>query len=167
MNATKRMVMAVSMLFMFVFASVAAAQDKPQKASGSDAVRSAIDATNAKFTAALKAGDIPKLTAVYTDDAMLLAPGAPVLKGRAAIAELFTGWLSEMSVTDFSLTTGEVVVAGEYAIETGAYAMTMAPKSGGAAMPDKGKYLVVWKRDGDSWKLYRDVWNSDSGPHSK
>jgi len=27
---------------------------------------------------------------------------------------------------------------------------------------DEGKYIVIWKREGDGWKLYRDMWSSDS-----
>jgi uncharacterized protein (TIGR02246 family) len=166
MSARKRIAMGMSMAFVLVFASMAAAQEKAApKASDVTAVRAAIDAANARFIAAVKAGDIPKVGAVYTADAVVLAPGSPAMKGRAAITELFNGWLSQMTVTDFSLTTDDLVVAGEYAFETGAFAMNMVLKSGGAAMPDKGKYIVVWKRDSDgSWKIHRDAWNADSAP---
>jgi len=29
---------------------------------------------------------------------------------------------------------------------------------------DDGKYIVVWRHDADGWRLYRDMWSSDS-PH--
>jgi ketosteroid isomerase-like protein len=25
---------------------------------------------------------------------------------------------------------------------------------------DRGKYIVVWKRDGGQWRLHRDSWNT-------
>ena len=25
---------------------------------------------------------------------------------------------------------------------------------------DSGKYIVVWKREGDAWRWHRDIWNS-------
>ena len=28
------------------------------------------------------------------------------------------------------------------------------------ATADSGKYLVVWKNDGGSWKLHRDIWTT-------
>jgi ketosteroid isomerase-like protein len=36
--------------------------------------------------------------------------------------------------------------------------------SDGKKFNDKGKYIVVYKKDGDKWKLYRDIWNSDNPP---
>ncbi len=26
---------------------------------------------------------------------------------------------------------------------------------------DKGKYVVVWKKQNGNWKMYRDIWNSN------
>jgi ketosteroid isomerase-like protein len=31
-------------------------------------------------------------------------------------------------------------------------------------MPVSGKYIVVWKKDGDAWRLHRDIWNTDPAP---
>jgi len=39
--------------------------------------------------------------------------------------------------------------------------VTVTPK-GGKLTHDKGKYLTVWKKQADgSWKIYRDINNSD------
>jgi ketosteroid isomerase-like protein len=27
-------------------------------------------------------------------------------------------------------------------------------------MTDQGKYLVIWKRQGQTWKIARDIWNT-------
>ena len=29
---------------------------------------------------------------------------------------------------------------------------------------DHGKFMVVWKRVGDEWKLHRDIWNTSTPP---
>jgi ketosteroid isomerase-like protein len=26
---------------------------------------------------------------------------------------------------------------------------------------DKGKYVAVWKKENGTWKMYRDIWNSN------
>jgi uncharacterized protein (TIGR02246 family) len=165
MSTRSRTMLAMPLVLTLAVASTAWTQDKAaEKASGS-AVRAALEAANAKFTAAVKAGDVATAANVYTADAAVLAPGSPVLKGREAIAGMFGGWLSEMVVTEFTLTIEDLVVAGDYAIDTGTYAMTMKPKAGGDAFPDKGKYLAVWKRQSDgSWKLFKDAWNADAPP---
>jgi ketosteroid isomerase-like protein len=55
----------------------------------------------------------------------------------------------------------DLIVSGDYAIKTGAYEMTVQPKKG-KAMHDVGKYVSVWKKQPDgSWKMVRDVFNSD------
>ncbi len=55
-----------------------------------------------------------------------------------------------------SLTTVDVQQAGDIAFEVGTYEM----KGGDGKVLDRGKYLVVWKRENTEWKLYRDIWNS-------
>jgi ketosteroid isomerase-like protein len=53
------------------------------------------------------------------------------------------------------------MLAGDLAIETGTFTFTQKPK-GSAAITDKGKYMTVWKKQADgSWKLLRDIANSD------
>jgi len=127
------------------------------------AVRQAIEAVNAQFTASLKAGDIEALVSHYDAEAMVLPPNMPAARGAAGIREAFSGMLSAMTITEFTLTTHEVHVAGNMAIETGAYAMTsQPPQGGGPATPDTGKFVVVWRQQADgSWKLFRDIFNSD------
>ena len=130
------------------------------------AVRQAIEQINTKFADALQRGDSAAIAAAYTDDAVLMAPGAPASRGRAEISGAAANLVQSMKFTDVKLTTTNVDVAGDYAVETGTYVMTVAPKAG-KAVPDKGKYIVVWKKQADgSWKLYRDIWNTDIAPKS-
>jgi uncharacterized protein (TIGR02246 family) len=128
------------------------------------AVKTAIEAINAKFTAATEKGDSASVVALYDANAIALPPGEPAWNGTAAIAKGFGAMLGAFTVKDFTLTANDVVVGGDYAAETGTYKMTMVPKKG-AAMEDHGKYVVVWKKQADgSWKLFRDIWNTDVTP---
>jgi ketosteroid isomerase-like protein len=54
------------------------------------------------------------------------------------------------------LDTAEVEEIGDAACEIGAYTLT----AGGET--DKGKYVVIWKREGGDWKLAVDIWNTDT-----
>ena len=124
-------------------------------------MRTAIADVNAKFVAAVETGDTAAAVARYDADATVLPPGGPAWHGTAAITQGFGGMLGAFTVKDFTLTSGDVVVGGDYATETGSYKMTMVPKKG-AAMEDVGKYVVAWKKQADgTWKLYRDIWNTD------
>jgi hypothetical protein len=32
---------------------------------------------------------------------------------------------------------------------------------GSGKVVDDGKYIVIWRREGKPWLLYRDIWNSN------
>lgn len=124
-------------------------------------VQSAIDAQLTRFRDAMLKGDTAGLVSAYTDDAFVLPAGAPIARGRAAIAQSFAGMLAAMPVTAFTLTTTDLLLAGDVAIETGTYQMSMKPKAG-KAFDDVGKYISIWQRQPDgSWKMIRDIFNSD------
>jgi len=72
-----------------------------------------------------------------------------------------SGMMAMAHLSDFSLTTGEVMMMGEAACEIGKYKMTVNPE-GAPQMADEGKYVVVWHPQTDgSWKLHVDIWNTD------
>ena len=54
------------------------------------------------------------------------------------------------------LETTDVESAGDLAYETGK--VTIVARDGATS---SARYLVVWKREGGSWKLHRDIWNSE------
>ena len=125
-------------------------------------VRPAIDSANARFDSALDAGDTATLLGLYGDDAIVMPPNTEASHGRAEIAKAFGGMTSGMKFSGTKLTTTDLIVSGDYAMETGTYEMTVTPK-GAKAVKDVGKYETVWKKQPDgSWKLIRDIWNSDN-----
>jgi uncharacterized protein (TIGR02246 family) len=134
-------------------------------ATDAGAVRQGIDAANAKFVDAVKRGDTTMAIADnYADDAIVMNPGTESWRGREAIRKGFSGMATAMTVKEFNLKTDDIALGGDLAVETGTYEMTGQPK-GGKEMKDKGKYVVVWKRQADgSWKIVRDVFNSDVPP---
>jgi uncharacterized protein (TIGR02246 family) len=158
---------AAVLLFPLVVATActAPAGDEAANQAGPDpaAVRQAIDAVNAAFATGLEAGDVEALVASYDPEAVVMPPNQPGARGTAAIREALSGMLSALTVTDMTLTTQDVHVAGNMAVETGTYAMTSQPKDGSApASTDNGKFVVVWRQQADgSWKLFRDIFNSD------
>ena len=127
-------------------------------------VQRAIDSSLARFALAMTRGDTAAMLNVYAPDAVVLPAGMPAAHGRAAIAQFNAGMFSMFSVSEASFRSTDLIVTGDYAIETGVYRMTMKPKTG-PAMPDTGKYISVWQRQADgSWKMIRDIFNSNR-PH--
>lgn len=127
----------------------------PQPQMDMAQVRQAIEAADAKFCEAFNAGDAAALAALYTEDGIMMPPNHVMVQGKVAIEEYGTT-LASMGVSGLSLTTVDVMQAGDMVIELAKYTVTIP-----GGLQDSGKGLVVWKKDVDgSWKLHRDIWNS-------
>lgn len=124
------------------------------------AVQASLESSLAHFRTAMLAGNAEGMASVFADDAILLMPNAPAIRGRSAIVETNRQMLAALDVTDASFRTTDLLLSGDHAVETGVYTMTMVP-SGGTAMSDTGKYVTVWHRQpGGEWKILRDIMNS-------
>lgn len=128
------------------------------------AVKADIEATNARFVDAFKKGDKSTMMANYASDAVVMMPGAPASQGSAEVEKVFTDFLAQFALKEIHVVTVDVLVAGDLAVETGTYSWTLTPKKG-PDVTDNGKYLTVWKHQADgSWKIVRDINNSDLPP---
>ena len=125
------------------------------------ALRSAIEAQNAKFAAAFNRGDGAGMAALYTENGRSMPPNSEPLQGREAI-RTFTEAGAEMGLTDLTLSTVSLESSGNNtAYEIGTYTLKV-PVPGKASMTDSGKYMAVWKKQADgSWKIHSDIWNSN------
>ena len=124
-------------------------------AARSEDVRPAVDAGNRAFVAAFLRGDSNAVAELYTEDAQVIAPGAPIARGRAAIAAAWQKSI-DAGVKDLVLTTVDVESSGDLACETGR--VRVVAKDGTAT---EARYVVVWKRSNGQWKLHRDIWNAE------
>ena len=114
-----------------------------------------IDAANAKFMELFNRGDFAGVAQLYTEDATALPPGGAMVKGRAAIEGMWKGAAEQVS--DLKLTALDVKTIGPNAArEIGTFSL----KAKGATPQEiAGKYVVVWEKVGNDWKLATDIWN--------
>jgi uncharacterized protein (TIGR02246 family) len=115
------------------------------------------------WSAASAAKDADKASSYYADDAEFLAPAAPAAVGRDAIHKAWAGMLAspDFVTLTFAPSVVHVAQAGDIAYEIGTYDFMMKDKKG-KPLPDKGKFVVVWKKQADgSWKVEADIFNSD------
>jgi uncharacterized protein (TIGR02246 family) len=132
--------------------------------TGNDADLKAIEVVRDAHVAALNAGDARAWVAQFTDDAVQMPPNTPANVGTAKIASWSQAFLDQFHVR-FALAVDEVRVSGEWAFERGTYTIGLTAKAGGPSMQDIGKYLTVYQRKpGNSWRMARDIWNSNSPP---
>lgn len=119
------------------------------------AQKAEIEAANSKWIEFFNKGDFTGIASLYTDDATAFPPGSAVVKGRHAIAAMWKGMAEQVS--DPKLITLDVKPLGSSAArEIGIFSL----KTKGATPQEvTGKYVVVWERVGNEWKLESDIWN--------
>ena len=116
--------------------------------AGDSALKGQIEKWEKRFNA----GDAAGIAALYTEDAQLLPPGSGVIEGRSAIEDFWQTAIDSVPGHN-SLETLEAHKHGDVVVEIGTYS-----EEGG----DNGKYMVVWVKQGDSWLIHRDIWNSSA-----
>jgi len=137
-------------------------------ASLSDEDKARIRAVDEEWARAAQAGDGEAIAALYAEDAVLLPPGEPIVKGEAA-KKYWVDFGKQFSGPT-ELNTMTVEGSGNVASAIGTYKMTLTPKKAGAKpLPtDEGKYIEVLKRQDDgSWKIIYDMWSPNAPPAKK
>lgn len=122
----------------------------------------ALAAVNERWRQAALAGDASALASLYAEDAVLLPPGMPKVRGRAAIESAFAA-MFESPPTSMTLQSDGTVFSesGELAFDHGTYAMSGTTPDG-QAWQDTGKFLGIFKLIDGEWKYVADTWNSDA-----
>ncbi|HEV7903518.1 MAG TPA: DUF4440 domain-containing protein [Pyrinomonadaceae bacterium] len=124
-------------------------------------IREAIENTNSKFAEIFKRGDAAGIAALYTADARLMPPGVPTLSGTEAITAFWQAAMNQ-GIKAATLETIDVETSGgTLATEIGQFTLSMESPRGGQ-VEQTGKYIVLWKNDGGTWKLHADIWNGDA-----
>ncbi len=132
------------------------------KVSNTAEVRAAIAAIDKKFMEDANRGDAAAGAAAYTDNAILMPPNHSPLEGKQAIEKYLTEIASQFQASNFQLSILEVDVQGDTTIVRGTYSANFTIPGVDAPMEDRGKTLQVWKKQADgSWKIHRDIWNSN------
>ena len=112
---------------------------------------------NSIFETEVVAGrNFSAVSKVYTEDARLLPPGADMLTGLDPIGAFWQQAITTMDVKALKLTTVDLQISGDTAIEVGTAEMT----TGLPTSPSLLKYVVGWKKSADGWKWQTDIWNA-------
>ncbi len=121
----------------------------------------AIRATDARWLAAAQAHDLEQTVSYWTDDVILMQPGAPAVVGKEALRRYVSG---AFSIPGFSITwvTDHVWVAksGDLAYATGTDTIRLTSPEG-KPVEEHNKAVAVWRKDPDgSWRCAVDIWNA-------
>jgi ketosteroid isomerase-like protein len=127
-----------------------------------DQVALAMAATNELFNSEVFGKrNFAALDQVYTADARILPPGAPMISGREAIKKFWSDLIVGANATSAVLTSIDVMPAGNDLVEIGSAVLTVEPPGQSAAQMEV-KYVVYWRQEDGIWKWHVDIWNANA-----
>ncbi len=114
-----------------------------------------------EWVAAVARKDAAAVAAFYAPDGSVLPPNGPEARGTQAVAEFWSGLLALRNVQlTFAPTQVVVAQSGDIAYDIGTYALSFTTDKG--PVKDSGKYVVVWKKVNEHWKVAADIFNSNA-----
>lgn len=145
---------------MLMMAAGLSAQQKP---AGAD--EAAIAKIRTAYQSAAGAGDGVALAKLYAPDGIEMPPHAPAAKGRAGIEAFHKAFGQQWMMHGMTIAATETKVSGDTAYDLGTYTQGIMSMKGGPQIDDKGKYVVLLKKDGSGrWWITHAIWNSDLPP---
>jgi len=117
--------------------------------------RDLVQERNQIFMEAYKNMDSAGMAKLYTADAKLLPPNSETVEGSENL-ESFWKATMEMGITEVKLHTGDVERYGKALVEV--RNAELLGEDG--ALIDTARYIVIWKQERGTWKIYLDNFNS-------
>ena len=108
------------------------------------------------FATSFNTGNYDHAARLFADDGVLMATQYEGAYGQKHVERLLRQ-LGESGYGDLRMETTRVDHSGDMAMELGRFSLVVRGADG-AMIPEKGKYVRVWRRLG-AWLLMADCWN--------
>jgi uncharacterized protein (TIGR02246 family) len=127
------------------------------------AVRQALDDFGDAWETTALTNDGAALAAIYAEDAVVLAPGTPIMSGRAEIESGFVEMMTAAPFTAIDIVTDGVEVSASGDLAYGYGTFTSTNTVDGQPYDDTGKWTSIHENRDGQWVTVLDIWNSN-GP---
>ena len=116
--------------------------------------------TNIAMTTAHSARDLPRVASFFAVDTITLPPNSPVVSGKEATMKLWSEvYANPGFAVSCELQEAAVSRADDLGYTIGTYELTVHDADG-KPVTDRGRYVSIWQKHGEEWKLIVDIWNS-------
>jgi ketosteroid isomerase-like protein len=141
----------------FLFSCNSSTEIKTTATFDTAAAKKEIEAVNLHMSESIAKGDSVAAADCYLPDAKFMAANMPAIVGQKNIQSAFAGFIKS-GITKLEINMTHAWGDSNLMAEEGTYALGI--KDG--HIIDKGKYIVIWKKDAQGkWKIARDINNSD------
>jgi len=132
--------------------------NSPQMGDALAEAKQAIAASNAIYFQSFAKNDSALFIARYAEDCRIMAPNSAPLNGAEGAAAFFRLAYDKIGLRNGKFITTEIFGDGkEYVTEEGIWQSFDANHT----LFDNGKFLVLWKKTPNGWKMFRDSFSSD------
>ena len=146
-----------NLFFCFLIASfLISCQSESKKEFNLEVAKKEIEAANSEISKYMQNGDSVSMALAYSSDGSAMFANMPSIKGKDNLTAAWGG-LIRAGMSNIELTTVEVWGDDHYLTEEGLFVI----KTKEGVQIEKGKYLVLWKKEDGKWKLHRDMSSSD------
>ena len=112
------------------------------------------------FSQSLMDAEYAKLVSLYSDDGKIFPNNRHIISGKEGLSDYWT--LPDGIKTLYhKVTPSEIHIENEIAYDYGVYEGKTLKKDK-TEVSWKGKYVIVWKKVNNDWKIYLDIWNNIS-----
>jgi len=113
-----------------------------------------------EYAAVLNDGNMERWLALWSDEGIQMAPGAPRRVGKERIRGEMQPLFDQYDISNMIIHTEEVRILGDWAYSHGTCTFERTPKKGGETRRYSGKYLDILEKQADgSWKIAIDCHN--------
>lgn len=110
------------------------------------------------FSEAVMTSDYDRIANAYTEDGKILPNNRDIIEGTESIKKYWT--LPEgVSTSYHKIIPEEIKILNDHAYDYGRYEGRTKRKDR-SEVSWKGKYVIVWKKINNEWKIHLDIWNS-------
>jgi ketosteroid isomerase-like protein len=138
-------------LFILLFSTLFFAGCAKKIALTNDDIKQIIIKTNENVRTTLKKGDPNYVLSIHAQDATQFLPNGTEVVGIAALRTFYEK-IAPMGIDIKSTTISVEQLTDDTVFEVGTFISTL--KSG---TQSKGKYIIIWKKIGKNWRIYKAI----------
>ncbi len=121
------------------------------------ALEKAVKTMHEEYLSALKNADAEAFIKLFQEDAIVLSPGSPMLRGKDAIRRDKEAIFARATILGGVVRTLHLEQSGNLAYEVGRFSYTVKVGESDSRIVE-GKYVTIWKRAADGvWRYQVDA----------
>jgi ketosteroid isomerase-like protein len=119
----------------------------------------AIEKSNSVYFEAFVKGDFSIFVDRYAKDCCIMPPNTPAMCGTNSPLDFFRVAYNQLGIRNGQFITTDIFGDGEeFVTEVGLFQLFDSKN----VVIDNGKYLVLWKKTANGWKMFRDSFSSNN-----